>query len=1044
MLLADLWAYLEAEIFTLSGAPGLFAPYGRTAPEFDCPDGALRRRENLRAYLASLVRRPRFLLLGEAVHPGADRFSGVPLTSEAQLSEGRLPFCGRPSSRGGVARVNVQASLFWDELLPFHGKFGLWNVLPFLPHYPDQPLAFRPPETGEIEAYGGKLRGVIKILAPESVVALGRGAAQALQLLEIPHHVLSLPAGERNDHFQRAVTEIFWQRPGRAAATAVVAPVKQVVPAFPAAAQAAGAGSPQPAAGGPAADRSSVQDYLEKRDWRLAYTHVVPSRPAAFEATDGLNLGRSGRRLLETVPGLYRHQKLAVQAQLEGRNVCLATSTASGKTLAFHLAALELLERDEGATVLALYPLKALAAEQEDRWREALKSVGRGEETVGRIDGSVRNPHRRLAILQSARVLLMTPDVAHAWLLAHLRDPQVRAFLQRLRLVILDEAHTYSGVFGSNCAYLFRRLGHAVRGLAGAAPRFFAASATVASPARHLAELTGEPFTVIGPEAESSPRHELTVLMLTPPEATPPLFAVTDLLRFLARRTAHRFIGFVDSRKKTEYLAALATQRERGRDQAEETTLWSDLLTQKAPGGGILPYRAGYEDKDRQHIQRRLTAGGLAGVVSTSALEMGLDIPHLTLGVLYGVPRGATSFWQRVGRIGRRQAGLVLIVNDGSVHSEAVFRRPQELLRMPLAETSLYLENPRIQYAHALCFGRRGGEADALAEIRGEREWRAEIRSEAPFPPDFYALCAAERRGEVPPALAAIREQGGETPNYELPLREIEDQYRVFVRRPGGLKRLGTLSHTQVLREAYPGAVYYHAGKPYRVCKLDPRRRRLVVRPEKKYLTVPLILPGILTPGPAEVPPREWAAGALRVRESALAVCEMVHGYQERRGQRRETVEYPLESGEVEWPKRHFSRSLDTTGVLLMHPALAREDVCPQLLAELLLEAFFETLPLARQDLGCGTDRIRDEIVGWAAGTRYLAVYDQTCGSLHLSGRLGEPELLRSVLDRALELAGSDPRFAPQTESVEALRQMRECLAPSEAALVQTVGAGVR
>ena len=145
--------------------------------------------------------------------------------------------------------------------------------------------------------------------------------------------------------------------------------------------------------------------------------------------------------------GLYAHQARAIEAVLAGDDVCLSTSTASGKSLVFIAAAAHMLLADPAARILALYPAKALIQDQREKWQALLGPL---RLTTAFIDGSIRPPAARLPILASNRVVLMTPDVAHAWLLGSLARPQVRSFLTSLRLLVLDEAHVYEGVFGTN------------------------------------------------------------------------------------------------------------------------------------------------------------------------------------------------------------------------------------------------------------------------------------------------------------------------------------------------------------------------------------------------------------------------------------------------------------------------------------------------------------------------------------------------------------------------------------------------------------------
>lgn len=779
-----------------------------------------------------------------------------------------------------------------------------------------------------------------------------------------------------------------------------------------------------------------LRGYLTANGWETVHEHELPADPGQYETTADLDLAAGPARLLRDYPhGIYRHQKTAIRAAQAGNNVCLATSTASGKSLVTYVCAAETLTQRPGAKVLAIYPLRALASEQEVRWRQALAIASPGA-GVARIDGSVP-PDRRLSLLRTSRVLVMTPDIIHAWLLFNAGKPEVVRFLRGLRLIVLDEAHTYSGVFGSNAAYLLRRLNHLSARL-GSRPRYLAASATIKNPTDHLSRLTGVPFQVIGQEADSSPHQRKHLLMVNPP-ADDLLRTCSDLMNFVANHRDEQFIAFVDSRKQVERFAAVAARQADapgggaegdppGDDQ--ESGAEDDWDFGRLQGLRIYPYRAGFEEADREFIHQQLRSGDLRGVVSTSALEMGIDIPHLTVGILVGVPNSGTSFFQRVGRVGRRRPGTIVVVNDGSVLSERTFREPATLFERPFSESTLYLDNQRIQYIHALCLARQGGEDDAIgAALRRRADEQANtFTTDVEFPAEFVALCTGERIGEIPVELQTMKAQAGEDPNHVYPLRDVDVQYKVQFRRGPERRDLGSLSYGQLLREAYPGAIYYYQAKPFRVTKVDTISRTVQVRPDRHFSTKPATLPTLIFPNLSDGNiHNDLQFGELVVVECNVQIRESLVGFTEQRGPNRFAVGYPLDPKlGMFFDQQRFTRNYFTSAVLLHHPSLGVDHVDGALLAEILFEAFLITIPFDRQDVQFGTDRHRSDRLMFHEGDRFLAVYDQTYGSLRLTSRLMDPEVTRDVLRQAAEIAEQERYSGLSTASREALRHMRD------------------
>jgi DEAD/DEAH box helicase domain-containing protein len=656
----------------------------------------------------------------------------------------------------------------------------------------------------------------------------------------------------------------------------------------------------------------------------LGFTRVaslpLSRRQPEYYTFEDLAIGPEARAFLSTFPfGIYGHQKEGISKIIAGLNLCLATGTSSGKTAVFFTGAIERLSHDPNAKALAIYAAKALGREQEERWRRALIDAGL-EPAVGRIDGGVA-PRLRPDLLRNSRVITATPDVLHAWLLSNLSQPAIKSFLKSISIVVVDEVHTYTGVFGSNAAFFFRRLRYLQEKLGGQS-QFICASATIADPAAHLQRLFGIEFDVIGEDKDTSPAYGTELHLITPPREEDLLTETSRLLRHLATSTEERFIAFVDSRKQAEHISSIVSRGADGDDadtgDAEEPKIPFDALKRLQ----VLPFRAGFEEEDREVIFSRLQQSTLKGVVSTSSLELGIDIPGLTVGVLVGVPRSSTRLRQRIGRIGRKRKGDVYVINGGDVLDEAIFRDPASILKRPFAESALYLENPRIQYIHALCLARAGGEHDQVTGGAGDTLFRD---TTVVWPKGFVELCEKERIGELPVDLQSMKAESGDQPNRVFPLRDVESQFQVERKQGPDRHGLGSLSYRQVLREAYPGSVYYYATHPFRVYRVALQNRQVQVRSEKRYTTRPKALPTLVFPSLSEGNVfRGLAWGDLTIIEANLQVRERIVGFKERRGRNEIDVNYPLDGARhgVYFDLPQFSRNFFTTGVIVNHPRL--------------------------------------------------------------------------------------------------------------------------
>lgn len=390
----------------------------------------------------------------------------------------------------------------------------------------------------------------------------------------------------------------------------------------------------------------------------------------------------------------WSHQMQAASLAAAGQDVVLATGTASGKSLAYQVPVLTALTADQRATALYLAPTKALAA---DQLRSLLELDVPGVRPAV-FDGDTPYEERDWARTH-ARWLLTNPDMLHRTLLP--RHSRWAQFLRKLRYVVIDECHTYRGVFGSHVALVLRRLLR-VCARYGAYPTIVAASATVAEPDAFVGKLIGR--SVVAVTADGSPRSGRTVALWEPP-LVPRLTgengaavrrpATTEAARILADLVVEgaRTIAFVRSRHGAE-VTALNAQR---------------LLRESAPAlaSRVSAYRGGYLPEERRALEAALADGTVLGMASTNALELGLDVAGLDAVVLAGFPGTRASFWQQAGRAGRGGAGsaealVVLVAGDDPMDTYLV-HHPDALLGAPVEGCVLDPGNPYVLTPHLVC-----------------------------------------------------------------------------------------------------------------------------------------------------------------------------------------------------------------------------------------------------------------------------------------------------------------------------------------------------
>lgn len=487
---------------------------------------------------------------------------------------------------------------------------------------------------------------------------------------------------------------------------------------------------------------------------------------------------------------LYTHQAEALDAARAGRNVLAVTPTASGKTLVFALPVLEAVRRDPGTRALFLYPTKALAQDQLAGFRDLAMALGPFQVPRFEIYDGDTPPHVRKKIkADPPEVLITNPDMLHLGILARHQDWE--SFLRSLRFIVLDELHVYRGVFGAHVHHILRRLLRLCARV-GARPQVLAASATVGNPAEFAELLVGEPFHAV--ERSGAPRAPREVLFVNPVMVSPYTAAVRVVAEAMA--AGKRTIAFTKARRITELLHT-----------------W---LVRQAPhlAAKVAPYRAGYLPEERRRIEARLFQGDLLGVLTTSALELGIDVGGLDVCVLVGYPGSRMSSWQRIGRVGRqdREALVVLIAMPDAL-DQYLMAHPEAFFDGAFERAVLDPWNPIVAGQHLVC----AAAEDPLHDAEVGEEARARAVT-AGLEGDHRLVRDAEGTRWY-----AFRRN----PHRDVHPRSTGEPFAIVLAGSGRL--LGSVDGMRVYHECHEGAVYLHGGRTFVVRTLDVEARRVEV-----------------------------------------------------------------------------------------------------------------------------------------------------------------------------------------------------------------------
>ncbi|MBX5476865.1 MAG: DEAD/DEAH box helicase [Clostridia bacterium] len=538
---------------------------------------------------------------------------------------------------------------------------------------------------------------------------------------------------------------------------------------------------------------------LTRRITRWERIPARPARPSPWPEDMDPSLQAILRE--RGISALYSHQGEAWRWARMGRNVVVVTPTASGKTLCYNLPILQSLIEDPETRALYLFPTKALAQDQRADMQSWLDALGLPAK-VHVYDGDTP-PEERAAIRQAGQLVVTNPDMLHSGILPH--HARWARLFRHLRFVVIDELHTYTGVFGSHVANVIRRLKR-ICAFYGASPIFICASATIANPHELAEALVEAPFEAV--TESGAPQPERHVIFCNPPIVNERLGIRRNLLHE-ARDWAVRFlkngvstIVFARSRMNVELLLRYVR----------------DALGQTAPGRApdVHGYRGGYLPDQRRRIEADLREGRASGVIATNALELGVDIGSLEAAVLAGYPGSVSSTWQQWGRAGRRQGPscAVLIASSGPL-DQFIVTHPEFFLSQPPEAARVNPDNLHILVSHVKC-----------------------AAFELPFRPgEPFGATPVDEILEFLAEEGVLRRTGGRYywmaesfPASEVSLRSADQENVVIIDQTRGRRVIGEVDRASAPLVVHEQAIYLHEGKQYQVEYLDYKERKAYVR----------------------------------------------------------------------------------------------------------------------------------------------------------------------------------------------------------------------
>lgn len=565
---------------------------------------------------------------------------------------------------------------------------------------------------------------------------------------------------------------------------------------------------------------SFVETLIRSDQYRdqICYIHTIPPRQAIYgELSKPLSpeinqvLERSG------IKSLYSHQALAIDLVLDGRNVGIVTSTASGKTLCYNIPVLESIIADQSSCALYIFPTKALAQDQL-RVLTGLCSFSEGLKRslkAGTYDGDTPADTRR-KLRSQANIILTNPDMLHQAILPY--HSRWSRFFTNLKYVVIDEMHTYRGIFGSNVANVIRRL-RRIANHYSSKPVFILCSATIANPHELATGLIGQECQIVS--EDGSPQGSKVFLLWNPP-----IIDRATMQRKSSNVMAHELM----TKLVKDGIQTIAFTK--ARIVAELILRYvRESLSKEKPDlvDKVRAYRAGYLPQERRQIERDLASGEILGVASTNALELGIDIGSLDASLIVGFPGTIASVWQQAGRAGRKTSeSLVIFIAYNDPIDQYLIRNPKYLLERSPENAVIDPCNPYILAGHLCCAAFELPLTEADGHYFGSTAWTiTKVLEEA-------------RRVKVISGNAYWAST--DFPAAQINLRTISDDTYTIVDRTEKEKVIGVVDAISAPELVYPQGVYIHDGETYVVRELDIEAKvAYVERKQVDYYTQPIL-----------------------------------------------------------------------------------------------------------------------------------------------------------------------------------------------------------
>ena len=552
-----------------------------------------------------------------------------------------------------------------------------------------------------------------------------------------------------------------------------------------------------------------VSEYLEQTFAKEIKAHHIlrPSKGDFSGFPEGLDQTYKDVLKRQGIHSLYSHQVQAFEPISQNKDTVLVSHTASGKTLSFLLPILNEYSKAKAPFgVMLMYPTKALSRDQEGALGQLMESAG-VELKMGTFDGDTPR-EERMRLSRSADFIITNPDMLHSGLLPN-HHRKWKSFLSRLRYIVIDEVHTYRGSFGSHVANVFRRLIRVCQ-MHGSSPTFVCSSATVGNPREHVQALFQREFEIV--DSDGAPRPQRHLYMINPPLVQSqghalyrkgPASVSIQLIRHAAKHKV-RTICFCRARQEVErlYKAVVDFQPELRRV--------------------VKPYRGGLLPNERRQLERDLAKGKLNTIITTNALELGIDIGGLDLCILSGHPGTFASFWQQAGRVGRKgtEAVIVYIAKDAPIDQYLV-HHPEFITQAPIEQAWLSAENPYIMLQHLPC---------AAYEYPLRQE-------ETLYQGPAYAQAVEVLKEDktIKPYRDCFRYALTDYPARGVNLRGMTD-YNIEIYC--GTEVIGELDPIGARGTLYKDAIYQHLGKRYMSLDLDLQKKLChVVEVDVDYYT---------------------------------------------------------------------------------------------------------------------------------------------------------------------------------------------------------------